>query len=143
MRESLFAGCERERGRTHASSLCDTHIISEIHVDRESAIVIINEIRRIPTSMLRYLTQPVLRRAGARSHDFVVAVAFVHPSCTSPRDPNSIPRPHNAELSPFWKIGRHPSLSFVPRPSLPVPAHMFGDPERQVKSSVGTRQGRT
>ena len=34
------------------------------------------------------------------SVDFVV-----NPSCTSPRDPNSIPGPHNAELSPFWKIG--------------------------------------
>ena len=54
------------------------------------------------------LSQPVLRRAGARSHDFVVAIGFAHPACTSPRDPNSIPRPRNAELSPFWQLGQLP-----------------------------------
>ena len=70
---------------------------------------------------LTLLSQPGLRRAGARSHDFVVAIAFAHPPSTSPRDPNSIPRPRNADLSPLWKIGRRPSS---------LPAHMFGDPER-------------
>ena len=59
---------------------------------------------------LRYsvhvLSQPTWPRAGARSHDFVVAIAFVHPPSSSPRDPSSIPRPGNAELSPFWQIGR-------------------------------------
>ena len=54
------------------------------------------------------LSQPVLRRAGARSYDFVVAIGFAHPACTSPRDPNSIPRPRNAELSPFWQLGQLP-----------------------------------
>ena len=49
-----------------------------------------------------------MRRAGARSHDFVVAIGFAHPACTSPRDPNSIPRPRNAELSPFWQLGQLP-----------------------------------
>jgi hypothetical protein len=44
--------------------------------------------------MLRYFhSHAVLRRAGARSHDFVVAIGFAHPACTSPRDRNSIPRP--------------------------------------------------
>ena len=66
------------------------------------------------------LSQPVLRRAGARSYDFVVAIGFAHPACTSPRDPNSIPRPRNAELSPFWQIGQLPSCMcksmFVCRP---------------------------
>ena len=49
-----------------------------------------------------------MRRAGARSHDFVVAIGFAHPACTSPRDRNSIPRPRNAELSPFWQLGQLP-----------------------------------
>ena len=47
-----------------------------------------------------------MRRAGARSYDFVVAIGFAHPACTSPRDPNIITRPRNAELSPFWQIGQ-------------------------------------
>ena len=63
----------------------------------------------------------LLRRAGARSHDFVVAIGFAHPPSSSPRDPNSIRRPRNAELSPLWQIGQLPSS---------LPAHMFGDPER-------------
>ena len=44
-------------------------------------------------------------RVGARSHDFVVAIGFAHPPSSSPRDPKSIPRPRNAELSPLWQIG--------------------------------------
>ena len=68
------------------------------------------------------LSQPVLRRAGARSHDFVVAIGFAHPVCTSPRDLNSIPRPRNAELSPFWQIGQLPSC---------MCKSMFVDPERR------------
>ena len=70
--------------------------------------------------MYTLLSQLVLRRAGARSHDLVVAIGFAHPSCTSPSDPNSIPRPRNAEreLSPFWKFGR-PPLSCARRQSLP------------------------
>ena len=68
------------------------------------------------------LSQPVLRRAGARSHDFVVAIAFVYPPCTSPGDPQSIPRPRNAELSPFWQIGQLPSCTCK---------SMFVDPERR------------
>ena len=34
-------------------------------------------------SVLCYVTfsQPVLRRVGARSHDFVVAIAFAHLAC--------------------------------------------------------------
>ena len=49
-----------------------------------------------------------MRRAGARCHDLVVATVFAHPACTSPRDPNSIPRPRNAELLPFWQLGQLP-----------------------------------
>lgn len=53
------------------------------------------------------LSQPALPRLLHKSqlrdssHDFVVAIAFVHPPSSSPRDPKSIPRPRNAELSPF------------------------------------------
>ena len=54
------------------------------------------------------LSQPILRRADARSHDFVVAIGFAHPPSSSPRDPNSILRPRNAELSPFWQLGQLP-----------------------------------
>jgi hypothetical protein len=54
------------------------------------------------------LSQPVLRRAGALFHDFVVAIGFAHPPSSSPRDPKSIPRPRNAELSPFWQLGQLP-----------------------------------
>ena len=61
-----------------------------------------------PGPYVTLLSQPVLRRAGARSHDFVVAIGFAHPVCTSPRDPNSIPRPRNAESSPFWQLGQLP-----------------------------------
>ena len=64
----------------------------------------------------------MLGRAGARLYDFVVAIGFAHQACTSPRDPNSIPRPRNAELLPFWQLGQ---LPLVPVNS------MFVDPERR------------
>ena len=37
-----------------------------------------------------------------------MAIGFDHPACTSPRDPKSIPRPRNAELSPFWQLRQLP-----------------------------------
>ena len=44
------------------------------------------------------------RAAAARLYDFDVATVFVHRPSTFTGDPNTIPRPRNAELSPFWKI---------------------------------------
>ena len=47
------------------------------------------------------LLQPILRRARARSHEFVATSGFAPSPCGSQRDPKTMNRPCNAELSPF------------------------------------------
>ena len=89
-----------------------------------------------------------MRRAGARFHDFVVAIGFAHPACTSLRDPNSIPRPRNAELSPFWQLGQLPLVPAKldvcrPRASparrcavVQIPVAFWGQPEATGRNRI-------
>ena len=52
------------------------------------------------------------RCAGARSHEFVVAIAFAQPPSTLPRDPNIIPRDPDPRATPHNRFTER-SLQFT------------------------------